>query len=154
MVVTFGPDGATGHPDHVRIGAAADAAFLQVRCDGGRGLRRLLHGAIPQSWFDRMQAWRVAHGFPPWQPENVYHLRAVPDRCIGVHVRIDPVAHVVVAVLLEHRSQRLVLVPTEVDQATFTRGLRPEWHTVVWPPRHEGEPLLADLFEGLDDGNA
>ena len=27
VVATFGPDGITGHPDHIRIGEAATAAF-------------------------------------------------------------------------------------------------------------------------------
>ena len=34
VVVTFGPDGITGHPDHITIGAATTEAFLQLA--GGR----------------------------------------------------------------------------------------------------------------------
>jgi hypothetical protein len=31
VVPTFGPDGIFGHPDHIAIGAATDAAFMRVR---------------------------------------------------------------------------------------------------------------------------
>ncbi|MHA7285960.1 PIG-L deacetylase family protein [Arthrobacter sp. MDT3-44] len=147
VVVTFGPDGVTGHPDHVVIGAATDAAFHRVRQGGGPGLRRLLHGAIEQSWFDRHQAFRLAQEIPPWQPDRLYHLRAVPDREIGVHVRINSVADWVIAGLRAHRSQRLVLMPTEVDDNTFRQGLRHEWHTIAWPPREAGAALLIDIFD-------
>ncbi|MET4059101.1 LmbE family N-acetylglucosaminyl deacetylase [Arthrobacter sp. UYP6] len=46
VVATFGPDGITGHPDHVAVGAATDAAFDRLRDGGGSGMRRLLHGAV------------------------------------------------------------------------------------------------------------
>jgi LmbE family N-acetylglucosaminyl deacetylase len=39
VVATFGLDGITGHPDHIRIGEAATAAFLRFAGDGGPGLR-------------------------------------------------------------------------------------------------------------------
>src|SRR4051812_44787227 len=51
VVVTFGPDGVTGHPDHVTIGRATSEAFERVRLDGGAGLQRLLHAGIPQTPF-------------------------------------------------------------------------------------------------------
>ena len=31
VVATFGPDGIFGHPDHIAIGTATDAAFLRSR---------------------------------------------------------------------------------------------------------------------------
>jgi len=53
VVATFGPDGITGHPDHIRIGEAATAAFLRFAGDGGPGFRRLVYGGIRQSVIDR-----------------------------------------------------------------------------------------------------
>lgn len=90
VVLTFGPDGITGHPDHIAMGAATDAAFHRVRRDGGAGLSRLLHGAIPR-WFDRHQTWRSANGSTPWDPTLLYQLRSVPDHLIGVDVRTSAV---------------------------------------------------------------
>ncbi|QTE27778.1 PIG-L deacetylase family protein [Pengzhenrongella sicca] len=149
VVVTFGPDGLTGHPDHVAIGAATDAAFHAVRRDGGPGLRRLLHPAIADSWFARHQAWRRANGHPPWDPDRIYHLRSVEDSRIGVDVRTAAVAHRLLAGLKEHRSQRHVMLPA-VDDDTFVRGATHETHVVVWPPRAPTEPPLHSIFEGLD----
>lgn len=38
VVVTFGPDGVYGHPDHIRIGEIADAAVLEAANDDQPGL--------------------------------------------------------------------------------------------------------------------
>ena len=38
VVVTFGPDGVYGHPDHIRIGAVADAAVIAAAEDDQPGL--------------------------------------------------------------------------------------------------------------------
>ncbi len=38
VVVTFGADGITGHPDHIAVGAAATEAFHRVRETPGGGL--------------------------------------------------------------------------------------------------------------------
>ncbi|WP_225752828.1 PIG-L deacetylase family protein [Actinotalea sp. Marseille-Q4924] len=149
VVITFGPDGITGHPDHVAVGVATDAAFHQVRRDGGPGLRRLLHSAIGQYWFTRHQEWRIANGFPVWDPERLYHLRAVPDERIHVDVRTGSVGRRLLAGLREHRSQAHVLLPPHVADASFLRGSTHETHTIAWPPRGSVEPRLRDVFEGL-----
>jgi LmbE family N-acetylglucosaminyl deacetylase len=79
VVATFGPDGITGHPDHIRIGEAATSAFLRFAGDGGPGFRRLVYGGIRQSVIDRWNSRRVRAGLTPWNPNTVYHLRGVPD---------------------------------------------------------------------------
>jgi LmbE family N-acetylglucosaminyl deacetylase len=38
VVVTFGPEGVTGHADHIAAGKAATEAFHRLRADGGRRL--------------------------------------------------------------------------------------------------------------------
>ncbi len=52
VVVTFGPDGIFGHPDHIAIGAATDQAFARLRSLDRSGFQRLAHGAVPQTVFD------------------------------------------------------------------------------------------------------
>jgi LmbE family N-acetylglucosaminyl deacetylase len=54
VVVTFGPDGVTGHPDHVATGLATTDAFHLVRSEGGPGLRRLLHNVVPEAALARL----------------------------------------------------------------------------------------------------
>lgn len=54
-VITFGPDGRTGHPDHVAVGRLAEAAFAAA----GDATR---HPGDPDQ--------RVA----PWQPTSLHHI--------------------------------------------------------------------------------
>ena len=148
VVVTFGPDGVTGHPDHVTVGRATDEAFARVRRDGGPGLHRLLHGGIPQGLFERHQAWLARRGKPVWDPTRMYHLRGFPDELLGVTVDTRPVADAVVAGLKEHRTQRHVLYDPEASDDMWRRTVGIENYAIAWPPRRP-EPVLTDVFEGL-----
>jgi LmbE family N-acetylglucosaminyl deacetylase len=59
VVVTFGPDGFSGHPDHIAVGAAVTAACFERRSD--RPIR-LFHCHLPQSRMllrDRLAEWVV-----------------------------------------------------------------------------------------------
>lgn len=142
VVGTFGPDGMTGHPDHIAVGAATDAAFHRLR--GGPGFRRLLHGAMPESVFQRWNASRVRRGERPWDPSAVYDLRGVPDEQIGMSVDVSRVADRIIAGLREHRSQAHV-IGTAPDEVWAT-SVSMEHYVVAWPP---GETGLTDVFEGL-----
>ena len=90
VVATFGPDGITGHPDHITIGRAATEAFLRFADNGGAGFHRLVYGAIRQSVIDRWNHRRVAGGLPPGIPAVVYHLRGVPDEMIDIDIDTSP----------------------------------------------------------------
>lgn len=98
----FGSDGITGHPDHIRVGAATDEAFDLVAAEPGRSLHWLVHGALPQTVFERWNETRRRKGLAPWDPDPVYDLRGVPDELTGVSVDTSSVAHRVVAGLREH----------------------------------------------------
>jgi LmbE family N-acetylglucosaminyl deacetylase len=78
VVLTFGPDGITGHPDHIAVGAATTAAFVRLAGDGGPGFARLYHAAWKQSALDRLNARRAADGLEPFDPAVVFHPRGVP----------------------------------------------------------------------------
>lgn len=147
VVATFGPDGITGHPDHLAVGAATDAAFRRFAGDGGPGFRRLVHGALPESVFRRWNASRVRRGQAPWDPTAVFSLRGVPDRAIGITVDVSSVADRIVAGLREHRSQAHVIGAAGVSDRQWARSVGREHYVVAWPP---GESGLTDVFEGLD----
>ncbi|MGH3457004.1 PIG-L deacetylase family protein, partial [Aeromicrobium sp.] len=149
VVGTFGPDGIFAHPDHIAIGAATDAAFLRSAATSGRAFRRLLHGAIPQSVFERWQEQRAAKGLELFDPTHVYHMRGVPDDEIGLVIDCRDVAHRIVAGLMEHRSQHHVMFDYPVDAERWERVVSRDWATIAWPERTASAPLLTDIFEGL-----
>ena len=149
VVFTFGPDGIFGHPDHIAIGAATDAAFARAAASDGTAFRRLLHGAIPESVFRRWNAQRAQMGLFVFQPTETYHMRGVPDDRIGVSVDCRRVANRVVRGLREHRSQHHVMSDDPDDVERWQRVVSREWHVIAWPPRTQAQPQLADVFEGL-----
>ncbi|HET7432519.1 MAG TPA: PIG-L family deacetylase [Nocardioides sp.] len=59
VVVTFGPDGFSGHPDHVAVGAAVTEACYRLETDASV---RLFHAHLPRSRMllgDRLAEWVV-----------------------------------------------------------------------------------------------
>lgn len=148
VVATFGPDGITGHRDHIAIGRATDAAFHRARQQAGHGLRRLVHGAVRESTFHRWNASRARRGLPPYDPAVEYHLRPVSDELIGIEVDTTQVTGRILAGLREHRSQLPVLTYSGSD-ASSERIVGREPAVLAWPQRPAGAPLLADLFDGL-----
>lgn len=149
VVGTFGPDGIFGHPDHIAVGAATDAAFMRHAATTGRSFRRLLHGAIPQSVFERWNTQRASLALPVFDPTAMYQMRGVPDEEIGVAVDCRSVARRVVAGLQEHRSQHHVIFDDATDTERWQRIVSREWAVVAWPPRTTSTPVLTDVFDGL-----
>lgn len=149
VVGTFGPDGIFGHPDHIAIGAATDAAFARHASTTGTAFRRLLHGAIPNSVFERWQDQRAAMGLQVWDPTQVYHMRGIPDEEIGLEVDCRTVAHRIVAGLREHQSQHHVMSDDPDDVERWQKIVSRDWSAVAWPERLPGSPWLTDPFEGL-----
>jgi hypothetical protein len=86
----------------------------------------------------------------PWDPDEVYHLRGVPDEQIGISVDISSVALRVVAGLREHRSQQHVIAMPGVTDEQWARSASVEHYVVARPHRPVGAPVLADVFESLD----
>jgi LmbE family N-acetylglucosaminyl deacetylase len=150
VVVTFGPDGITGHPDHIAAGRVATGAFHRLRQEGGPGFRRLLHQAIPQSMLDRWNEELMAQGKEPMDPTELYQPRGVPDATIGVHVDCGSVVDRKLAALAEHATQAAGSQEALGEEEERRRALAFESHVIVWPPREPGAPPLSDVFEGLD----
>ena len=149
VVGTFGPDGIFAHPDHIAIGAATDAAFARLASPTGTAFRRLLHGAVPNTVFERWNRQRVEMGLEPFDPTKVYHMRGVPDDEIGLVVDCRSVAHRIVAGLREHKSQHHVMSDDPDDVDRWQRVVSRDWAVVAWPERAAGTPVLTDPFEGL-----
>ena len=151
VVAGFGPDGITGHPDHVAVGACTDAAFASLARAGAPGFKRLLHHVLPQSVFDRWQQQRRDLGLPVFDPTKTFHGRGVPDDQVHLVVDCRSVAPRVVAGILEHRSQLHVMADQPVDEHRLARIVSREWATVAWPqaPSPSAQQPLTDVFEDL-----
>jgi LmbE family N-acetylglucosaminyl deacetylase len=147
VVVTFGEDGVTGHPDHIAVGRATTAAFHRGREAGGAGFHRLIHTAIPASSIEAWNAELVAAGKEPFDPTELYQPRGVPDSRIGVRVDTSAVAPRVFAALREHATQANDW--NELTEDEQVRALSSEHGVVAWPPREPGAPVLGSVFEGL-----
>jgi LmbE family N-acetylglucosaminyl deacetylase len=146
VVVTFGPDGITGHEDHVAVGAAATEAFHAARSSPGEGFARLLHCALPRSRIDRLNHLLRGRGMDPIDPSQPFQPRGVPDEAIGVLVDCSAVSERKLEALREHRTQgELEDVPYDL----WPEILDSEAFVLAFPERTPGEPVLRDLFEGL-----
>ena len=149
VVLTFGPDGITGHPDHIAVGAATSKAFHALRPTPGPGFRRLFYGAFPQSALDRDNAERVRRGLKAWDPTTVYQPRGVPDEHIDCTIDQTMVVELVRDAFREHRSQWA---------PPWSESSDADWHFAAgkshlvqaWPPRDRTLPKLTDPLEGLE----
>jgi LmbE family N-acetylglucosaminyl deacetylase len=153
VVVTFGPDGITGHEDHVAVGIAATEAFhlARQRDPGGPGrppaLLRLLHLALAEADLGRLSDELVRRGLEPPDPSEPFQPRGVPDSAIGVRVDCSGVIKRKLAALREHRTQAQDL--DEFPQDLWPEVLSSETFVAGWPQRRDGDPVLSDVFEGL-----
>jgi LmbE family N-acetylglucosaminyl deacetylase len=149
VVITFGPDGITGHPDHIAIGESTTTAFHRCRDEGLPGFRRLIHSAIAQSTLDEWNRRLVDAGEQPMDPTQLYVPRGVPDVMIGVDVDTTDVAPSVLAAVREHRTQQGGFQAWSEEEQL--RAMSRERGLVAWPPRQPGDPVVRDVFDGLDD---
>ncbi|MCI0478692.1 MAG: hypothetical protein L0Y55_20815 [Anaerolineales bacterium] len=85
MILTFGADGLSGHPDHLAIGECAAAAFRRAPA-----LAALYTVAVPQSLATRLGMTQV---------------RAVPDELIALTVDVMPAWDAKLAAIHCHATQ-------------------------------------------------
>jgi LmbE family N-acetylglucosaminyl deacetylase len=141
VVVTFGPDGWSGHHDHIRAGEAADAAFARVRDSVADA--RLLHVGTPRSVVDRFDAQLREAGDPDREERSLLAIRGVPDEDVAIAVDTRPVRDVKLAGIEAHRTQIGEL--ERVPEALRWIVLDTEWFVQVWPEHLPGPPGRAFL---------
>jgi LmbE family N-acetylglucosaminyl deacetylase len=146
LVITFGPEGVTEHPDHVAVGAAATAAFHAARAAGVERLERLLHASLLRSQLDRMNELLRARAMPPVDETEPFQPRGVPDERFGIVVDTSAAADRKLAALREHRTQaELEDLPAELAPGILST----EGFVIAWPEREPAAPVLRDVLEGL-----
>jgi LmbE family N-acetylglucosaminyl deacetylase len=147
VVVTFGPDGITGHPDHVAIGAAAADAFAAARGTATEhAFARLLHVAVAASDLDRLNQGLRARGLEPIDSTQPFMPRPVSDERIGVRVDCSGVFDRKLEALRAHKTQ------SELEDVPFDLWptmLGTEGFVIAWPERAQDARVLSDVFDGL-----
>lgn len=100
-IVTFGPDGLTGHPDHQAVSQWTSHAWAATRSPA-----RLLWAAVPRSTADRMApAEPLARAFYPGYPW------VAPDADVALHLDLDgPLLDRKVTAMRVHATQSAQLV--------------------------------------------
>jgi len=146
VVVTFGPDGVTGHEDHVAVGATATEAFHVARTRSSRGFRRLLYTVLSQERLAALNEALRARGMDAMDPTQPFTPRGVPERTVGVTVDCSEAYERKLEALRCHRTQgELEDVPYDLWPAILGR----EDFVIAWPDPQPGAPAIRDPFEGL-----
>ena len=147
VVITFGPDGITGHEDHVAIGAAATEAFHIARAARvGGASARLLHLAISRGDLERLNELLRERGLEPLDPSQPFMPRGVPDQTIGVRVDCSAVYDRKLEALRAHKTQgEMEDIPFDL----WPEILGTESFVQAFPARRPGSPAGTDLFEDL-----
>ena len=124
VVLTFGPDGLSGHPDHVVIGQCAAEAYR--RADDLSALYAL---AVPRSVAERFHMQRI-------QP--------VPDEAITMSVDVSPVWEVKLAAIRCHATQlaSAPMMRAPVEQQHLFLGTE---HFVLLAARRPEEGVMQSL---------
>lgn len=105
VLLSFGPDGLSGHPDHIAVGQWAFEAFLRAE-----GIAALYTLAVPRSLAQELDMRQV---------------HSVPDEAIAFTVDISPVWETKLAAMRCHATQisssPMMSVPAEIQQLFYGR---------------------------------
>ncbi len=149
VVVTFGPEGITRHPDHMTISEVGTEAFHRARESARDGFRRLYYNAVPQSDLDRFWEFVRQAGLDMGNPEDPFMPRGVPDETIAVRVDCQSVVERKIDGVRAHRTQanEIQAFPEELLRAFLSF----EYFVQAWPPlTSRSGQTIKSLFDDLD----
>ena len=163
VVLTFGPDGLYGHPDHIAISnhtteafrLAADPTSFPHQLSAGlepHQPQRLFYSVRPRG-FRRQWAEALRGAGIDWpMPTPEQDLQGVPDE--EMHLELDVSGHgdmeAKIACILCHRTQVAPDWPYHrVPRHVTARILGREFYVRAHPPVAEGETVTGDFFEGI-----
>ncbi|HLH25684.1 MAG TPA: PIG-L deacetylase family protein [Chloroflexota bacterium] len=165
IVLTFGPEGVYGHPDHVAVHRWTKEAFLYGGQGPGAGGQeppgrvtappplapvgeRLYYCAPPRSWYRAVAARCRARGV-----HDRYGPRAdvlgVPDELVTTRLDVAPYAAQRLAAIRAHATQLPANHPFRtLPGADLLDLFSSEWFTRAWPPAARHAPPESDLLAG------
>jgi len=147
VVVTFGPEGVTKHDDHVAMSRIGTDAFHRARERSDGGFHRLYHVGIPASRIEEFRELQRMAGMEPFNPEDPFQPRGVPDETIAVWADCGSVWKIKQEALFAHATQvaELEEIPEQARPLVFGQ----ETFVQAWPERSPDDPRMTDILEGL-----
>jgi LmbE family N-acetylglucosaminyl deacetylase len=126
-LLSFGPDGLSGHPDHILVGQWAAEAFRHVE-----GVAGLYTVAVPQSLAQTL---------------NMRHVHPVPDEAIALSVDVSSVWETKLAAMRCHATQwsssPMLSAPAERQRLFFGHE-----HFVRAAMRPSADDFLPGVLQG------
>ena len=153
IILTFGPDGIYGHPDHIKIHenttaaffAAADPDFL-VEADSAWSASRLFYNTISRSFVENLKKTMSDFG----SEDSFQGFTGWPDEKIQVVMDISENVGEKWNALNCHRTQLSPQNPfRRVSEETARNILSCEFFIQAWP-EPEKEKKMYDLFQDLE----
>lgn len=141
VVITFGPEGITGHPDHAAISHFTTDAFF----DAGRADK---YPELKELGLDVYQPAKLYYSvLPKSVAESLsVKLKGVEDDQVSATIDVSRYAHIKKEALFCHRTQ----LPDfrKFNEEDFSKILSKEYFSLIYSnlPHQEEEE---DLFEGL-----
>jgi LmbE family N-acetylglucosaminyl deacetylase len=152
VVLSFGPEGVYGHPDHVAIHRWTKEAFHVYRSTlpEGKPPPRLYYVAPPRSWYRAVSERCRGRGVPDRYGPRLDVL-GVPDELMTTRVATGPHASARLAAIRAHRTQ----LPTDHPFATLAEDdlhelMAVEYFTRAWPPLRPDGIQEDDLFAAVE----
>jgi LmbE family N-acetylglucosaminyl deacetylase len=102
-VLTFGPDGIYGHPDHIKAHQSATLATIRFAENNGGVGPALYYNAVSRERIQEM-AKRESGPFVNMTPEQIAQL-GTPDELITTVLDVAPQFERKLAAILAHRTQ-------------------------------------------------
>jgi LmbE family N-acetylglucosaminyl deacetylase len=127
VLLSFGPDGLSGHPDHILVGQWAAEAFRRVE-----GAAAFYTVAVPQSLATRLEMKQV---------------HSIPDETIALSVDVSAVWETKLAAMRCHATQwsssPMLSAPTERQRLFFGQE-----HFVQAALRRSADDFLPQALQG------
>lgn len=148
VVVTFGPDGGYGHPDHIAIhhwtlDAVAAAADPTRYPESGEpwSVARLFYSVIPRSFFRTMGESLRAQGIDTSEWEQ-FAESGWPDDAVDLALELPHVSDTKLCALRCHRTQFGADNPfNQVGEDALRQMLSTEYFVLAQPALREGETV-------------
>ena len=144
VVVSFGPEGVYGHPDHVAVHRWTKEAITIYCGDGAEPHQRprsprLYYVAPPRSWYRAVSERTRLRGVPDRYGPRLDVL-GVPDELVTARVSVGDAAAARVATIRAHRSQLFADHPfATLPEADLRELFEVEYFRRSWPPAVEQE---------------